>query len=254
MIIGAQGYTIRDFAKDEQGIETSLKKLRKIGYRCLQVSAFGKIAPQRLRELCDEQDIQIIVTHTDPQRILGDTMSVIREHEILGCRHVGIGAMPERYRGSLEGTRAFLRDFSPAAKLLREHGMKLQYHNHWFEYQKEQGQVLFDVMVQETDPREWGFILDVYWTQFGGRCPAEQIARLAGRIDVCHFKDMAIHGKEQRFAPVMEGNLCWEEILDACQRAKVPYAMVEQDDAYGKDPFEELAVSVRNLKAAGAQF
>ena len=65
---------------------------------------------------------------------------------------------------------------------------------------------------------------------------------------------MAIHGKEQRFAPVMEGNLCWEEILDACQRAKVPYAMVEQDDAYGKDPFEELAVSVRNLKAAGAQF
>ena len=117
MIIGAQGYTIRDFAKDEQGIETSLKKLRKIGYRCLQVSAFGEIAPQRLRELCDEQDIKIIVTHTDPMRILDDTMSVIREHEILGCRHVGIGAMPERYRGSLEGTRAFLRDFSLAAKL-----------------------------------------------------------------------------------------------------------------------------------------
>lgn len=49
MIIGAQGFTIRDFTKDEAGIAVSLKRLHDIGYRALQVSAFGPIAPERLR-------------------------------------------------------------------------------------------------------------------------------------------------------------------------------------------------------------
>ena len=51
MIIGAQGFTLRDYTKDEAGIAASLKKLHDIGYRALQVSAFGPIAPERLREL-----------------------------------------------------------------------------------------------------------------------------------------------------------------------------------------------------------
>lgn len=249
MKIGAQGYTIREYAKTEADIAKSLKKISDIGYRYLQVSAFGPIDPRRLRELADENKLQIVVTHTPPDRILQETKRVIYEHDILGCRHVGIGCMPEKYTGSLEGLRAFLKDFSPAAKMLREYGMKLQYHNHYWEYLRAEGKALIDIMAEETDPEEWGFILDVYWTQYSGRCPAKQIWDLAGRIDVCHFKDLAMHGKEQRTAPVMEGNLSWEEIIPACQESGVAYAMVEQDDTYGKDPFEELAVSYRNLQS-----
>ena len=56
MIIGAQGFTIRDFTKNETGIAASLKRLHDIGYRALQVSAFGPIAPERLRALADESE------------------------------------------------------------------------------------------------------------------------------------------------------------------------------------------------------
>lgn len=73
MIIGAQGFTIRDFTKDEAGIAVSLKRLHDIGYRALQVSAFGPIAPERLRALADENEMKIVVTHTNPERIRSDT-------------------------------------------------------------------------------------------------------------------------------------------------------------------------------------
>ena len=254
MIIGAQGYTIRDFCQDEEGIRSSLKKLREIGYKALQVSAFGQIEPERLRAMADEDGISIIITHTNPTLILEQTQAVIRAHKALGCRHVGIGSMPQKYLNGLAGLEAFLADYDRPARELAENGLKLHYHNHYYEYQREQGKLLIDWMAEKTAPELWGFILDVFWTQYGGRCPAHQVELLKGRIDVMHFKDLSIVGQERRTAPVMEGNLAWEELFEACRNAGVEYAMVEQDDTYGQDPFDELRISHDNLLRAGMEF
>lgn len=254
MIIGAQGYTIREFAQNEADFRETAKKLHDIGFKTLQVSGFGDIDPHVIRAICDENELKIIVTHTNPMLILEETEKVIENHKILGCQHVGIGAMPEKYRGSLEGMRAFLKDFSDAADKLHAAGMKLHYHNHGFEYEKFEGKCLLDWMAEETDPEKWGFILDVHWTQFGGRSPSRQILDLAGRIDVLHFKDMKMVDNKQRFAAVMDGNMDFDAILEACEETGIPYAMIEQDDCYGKDPFDELALSAKNLAEAGCNF
>ena len=254
MIIGAQGYTIREFAQNEADLRVTAKKLHDIGFKTLQVSAFGDIDPHIIREICDENELQIIVTHTNPLLILENTEKVIENHKALGCKHVGIGAMPEKYRGSLEGMRAFLKDFSEAADKLHAAGMKLHYHNHGFEYEKFEGKCLIDWMAEETDPEKWGFILDVHWTQFGGRSPSRQILDFAGRIDVLHLKDMKMVDNKHRFAAVMDGNMDFDAILEACEETGIPYAMIEQDDCYGEDPFKELALSAKNLIAAGCRF
>lgn len=254
MIIGAQGYTIRNFAQNEADFRVTAKKLHDIGFKTLQVSAFGDIDPQIIREICDENGLSIVITHTAPQLILEDTAAVIERHRAFGCKHVGIGAMPQSYAGSLEGARRFIADFSKAADTLHDAGMKLHYHNHGFEFEKFDGKCLLDIMAAETDPAKWGFILDVYWAQFGGRSPARQIEALKGRIDVIHFKDMKMHGHEQRFAAILDGNMDFDAILSACKSTGIEYAMIEQDECYGLDPFDELALSAKNLTAIGCTF
>jgi sugar phosphate isomerase/epimerase len=223
------------------------------------VSAFGEIDWARLREIADENGLSIIVTHTPPDRILEDTDAVIREHQIMGCKHVGIGMMPAKYRDSgVEGVRAFLAEFEPAAQRLANQGLKLHYHNHGFEFERHQGATWLEIMAEETDPARWGFIVDVFWVQYAGFSPARALEMLRGRIDVCHLKDMEIVNvgpkAEQRMAPVMAGNLDWPSILKACEDTGIPYAMIEQDDAYGRDPFDELRISYNNLKNAGMTF
>lgn len=255
MIIGAQGYTIRDFVKTEKDIEDSMKKLHDIGFKTLQVSAFGDIADERMREIADENQIEIIITHTNPDMILNETDKVISRHKTYGCKYVGIGSLPNLYRDGLEGLRRFIKDYNPVAEKLHENGLKLEYHNHAFEFEKFDGKILYDIFSEETDPELWGFIVDVFWVQYGGRCPAKQIEKLKGRIDVCHFKDMTItETTKQLMAPVMEGSLCFDEIIAACESTGVKYAMIEQDDSYGRDPFSELAISYKNLKNAGMKF
>lgn len=261
MIIGAQGFTIRNFAQNEADFRVTAKKLHDIGFKTLQVSGFGDIDPHIIREICDENDLRIMVTHTNPKLILEETEKVIENHRIFGAKHIGIGMMPPKYwkspdklEASLEGMRSFLSDFSAAADKIHDAGMKLHYHNHGMEFERFDGKCLIDYMAEETDPEKWGFILDVYWTQFGGRSPQRQIERLAGRIDVIHFKDMKMNGHEQRFAAVMDGNLDFDAILEACQETGIRYAMIEQDDCYGLDPFDELALSAKNLIEAGCIF
>ena len=65
-----------------------------------------------------------------------------------------------------------------------------------------------------------------------------------------HLKDMTVRNGKPIMAEVGEGNLNWPRILDACKESGVEWYIVEQDECE-RDPFESLAVSLRNLKAMG---
>ncbi|MFA6735543.1 hypothetical protein EOM86_13895 [Candidatus Nomurabacteria bacterium] len=64
------------------------------------------------------------------------------------------------------------------------------------------------------------------------------------------IKDLGIIENKQIMLPVMEGNLCRDEIVNVCINGGIRYAMIEQDDCNGLDPFDCLELSLKNLKSA----
>ena len=63
--------------------------------------------------------------------------------------------------------------------------------------------------------------------------------------------DMSVFFNTVQFAEIGEGNLDFKAIIEACERTGVKYLPIEQDDTYGRDPFESLQISMDNLKALG---
>ena len=252
MKIGAQLYNVRAYAQTEGDFRRSIKRLRGAGFTTAQLSGCGPIPAEAVRDACAEEGIRIVLTHTDPERVMRDTENVIREHEILGCRYVGIGSMPARYR-SAEWIDCFREDFELPAKKLRDSGMLLMYHNHNFEFGRmRDGRRIIDVLTQSMPKDLMGFTLDTYWLQAAGVDPCAWIEKLADRIPCVHLKDMTVHGFEQRFAPVGEGNMDFPRILSALEKAGgTEYALIEQDDCYGDDPFDCLARSAKYLSSIG---
>jgi sugar phosphate isomerase/epimerase len=244
--IGAQLYTVREFCKNITDFKKTMKKVADIGYTCVQVSGVGgEITPEQIRETADNYGLDIIITHTNPLRILEHTDDVIADHRTLGAGYIGIGMMPEQYRFSLEGTKRFIDDYNAVAKKISGTGLKFMYHNHALELEKFGGEYVLDIFADGIP--EMGFTLDVYWLAFGGGDPALWLRKYPGRVDCIHYKDMRMEGTKQMMCEVMEGNLNWAEIFAASKQSGVKWAFVEQDDCYGADPFKCLEISFNNL-------
>jgi sugar phosphate isomerase/epimerase len=249
MISGAQLYTIRQYIQNEKDISRSLKAVAEMGYSTVQVSGMGPIAPERLREICDENGLKIVLTHTNPERVLNETEAVIKEHEVLGCDHIGIGSMPDRYRQA-DWIGKFGEDFLEPAKKIAAAGKLFMYHNHAFEFAKLDGKNMLEHLLEQFAPDEMGFTLDTYWVQAGGADVCQWIELLSGRLPTVHVKDMAIDGNSQIMAPIGQGNLNWPAIFAAFAKAGTKYLLVEQDTCVGS-PFAALKSSYDFLAAAG---
>ena len=116
------------------------------------------------------------------------------------------------------------------------------------------------LLVENTDPELVGFEIDVHWIQRAGQDPVKWIKRLAGREDMVHLKDYRIYfpdgqptpeifHKEQciQFAEIGEGNLDMKAIIEASVEGGAIYLPIEQDQTYGKDPFDCIRTSVKNI-------
>lgn len=252
MMLGAQTYTIRAFTQNESDFREAMRRVADAGYESVQLSAVGPIPPETLRAVCDEQGLSIVLTHTSPDRIQNDPEGVIREHQLLGCRYVGLGSMPERYRSAAWIDR-FAADFTEPAKKLRNAGMRLMYHNHHFEWGRlGDGHRILDVLLTQMPAELMGVTLDTYWVQAAGCDVLAWLDRLQDRIACVHLKDMAIHGSEQRMAAVGEGNMDFDAILRRLKAlGKTEHILVEQDNCYGDDPFDCLRRSCANVRALG---
>jgi sugar phosphate isomerase/epimerase len=246
--IAAQLYTIRDFIKTSADIAASLKKLRAIGYRAVQVSAMGPIAEEELLKILDGEGLTCCATHEPSDTILNEPQRVAERLRKLRCRITAYPSPKGITLDTLADAKAFAAKLNAAGKTLAEVGVTLCYHNHHIEFRRVDGRVVLDVIYAETDPRYLQGEPDTYWIQYGGGDPVEWCVRLKNRLPIIHLKDFAITKENQiAYTEVGNGNLNWARIIPAAQAAGCQWFCVEQDTCPA-DPFDSLKQSFDYLK------
>ncbi|MDR1913837.1 MAG: sugar phosphate isomerase/epimerase [Clostridiales bacterium] len=254
MKIGAQLYNVRDFVQNEEGLKASLEKIAGMGYKYVQYSGVGDGIPAKtFRRLCDEYALECPLSHIDQDKILRQTDKVIEDQLTIGAKYLGIPIFPfNKYSLTVEDIDQFIADYTPAAEAMKAAGLQCMYHNHHIEFVKVGGKLIIDRIMEGFDKEIMGLVLDTYWVQAGGGDPSAYLEKFAGRVDTIHLKDMTMVGNkerlaEQRFAEILEGNLNWDRIFPATEKAGVLFAFIEQDYSYEKDPFDCLKTSLDNI-------
>lgn len=250
-IIAAQLYTLRDFTKTPADFAKTLKRVREVGYTAVQFSGHGPIEAKELARILKGEGLSCCATHVGLDQLRDHTQEVIDDHHLWGCRYTAIGGYFPNEPLTRPMFEQFATDFNAVAKKYAGSGLAIGYHNHSHEFINVGGttpmQILFDKLGKDL----W-FEIDTYWVTHGGGDPCQWIAKASGRIPCVHFKDMVMAPeRQQHMAEIGEGNLNWPGIIAASKAAGAEYFIVEQDDCYGKDPFDCLATSLRNLKAMG---
>lgn len=247
MRIAAQLFTVREHTQTRSDFQETLRKLREIGYRSVQLSAVGcmngEVSAAECRSMLDDLEMDAPLTHRPWDEIKDRTDECIEFHRTLGSELVAVGSIPGEYRAEgLDGYRRFVGDAEPVIAKLQEAGLIFAYHNHAFEFERlgPNGERPFSVLA------EGGllFEVDTFWVMHAGIDVVALIQVLSGRVPMVHLKDLAPVGNEIRMAPVGEGNLNWPQIFQALHHSGTTLGAVEQDDCYGRDPFDCLKSSL----------
>jgi sugar phosphate isomerase/epimerase len=100
--------------------------------------------------------------------------------------------------------------FNNAGEIAKAANIKWGYHNHDREFMRivkgedkptpsfrrsRNGDVIYDLMLNGTDPKLVFFEMDVYWTVMGQNDPLEYFEKYPGRFPVLHIKDRSILGR-----------------------------------------------------------
>ena len=253
MNIGAQLYTVRAAMQTQEDIALTLRRIADIGYQYVQLSGHKPMDPMWMKAELDRNGLRCVLTHTAPDRLVSDFDAVAQEHDLLDCRYVGLGGYAFHTPDHSENTfDEYVGTYAPVAKAMKERGKLFMHHNHAREFIHEDGVPIIQKLAEAFPPDEMGFTLDTYWVQRGGGNPAEWLDRLKGRVPCIHLKDYGYLPEDKcAFAVLGEGNLNFDAIFAAAERAGTEYMLVEQDDCYGEDPFDCLRRSYEYLRSFG---
>lgn len=275
--IGVQMFNLKNKVV-ENGVYETLRTVKELGFSAVEVTQIDmtKENVSELKRASEDFNIQIVSVsaplNTMPgmpgESLTTDFDKIVNDCRTLNCNYVRIGMMPITLMGNKDKIMEYIHQAEEMAIRLEEHGIELYYHNHHVEFEKYDGETLLDMMKDNTS--KLGFELDVHWIQRGGENPVNVIKRFAGRVSLLHLKDYRIGHMDLsaddfkdmskfmykfsniiEFAELGEGSLDIQAIIEAGRESGVQYFLIEQDETYGKDPFDCLKTSGSYLKQLG---
>ncbi len=89
---------------------------------------------------------------------------------------------------SLAGLRQLIDDCNKAARLASDHRLVFGMHNHWWEFERLEGELPIQIFHERLDPAIF-WQLDIYWAQTAGADLGEVIRLLSPRLRSVHWKD-----------------------------------------------------------------
>jgi sugar phosphate isomerase/epimerase len=252
--IGLQLYSIRDsIGKDVPG---AIAKVAKMGYKFVEPAGYrdGKfydMEPAAFKALLAKNKLTMLSSHTShnvpDSTNYAETMAwwdtCIDAHVAAGAKFIVQPSMGRTAYESLAGLKAYCDYFNEVGAKCNAKGIRFGYHNHDKEFSTKLDStiVIYDYMLQNTDPAKVMFEIDLYWAVVGGANPVDYFNKYPGRFELWHIKD-----KEEIGA---SGMMDFKAIWEGSANSGMQYGVVEVE-RYNFDEYTSCKMSIDTLNAA----
>lgn len=248
--IGIQLYTFKDIiGNDPKGV---LQKVASFGYKELETYGYadGKIFGMDFSEFCNHAKslgMNVVSGHYGLDKIKGDTWKkAVEDAKKNGQKYMALAYLVEAERKSIDNYKKICADMNAAGEVCKKNGIRFQYHNHAFEFDTVDGQIPFDVMLKELDPKNVGMEMDIFWVVAAGQDPIKYFTKHPGRFEQWHVKDMSKTDRTKN-ADIGTGTIDYKSLFTKAKLSGMKHWYVEYDN-YPVDPLESAAASAKFLK------
>lgn len=201
-LVGVQLYSIReDMRKDPQGTLTALAEM---GYKYVEHAnyigrKFYGWEAKEFKKRLDDLGMKMPSGHTVMGKLHWDDAkndftdlwkNTVEDAAVMGQELVISPSIDMGIRKDKNLLLKYMDIFNKSGELCQKSGMRFGYHNHDFEFsEKLEGELLYDIMLNNTDPTLVAQQLDIGNMINGGGVPAEVMKKFPGRFVSMHVKD-----------------------------------------------------------------
>ena len=222
-VIGLQIYSL--MKELTENVPEGMKKIKEIGYSTIELAGYGnrKMGQYEVgeyRKIAEDAGLKITSAHVNPpeRTYTKDNVAKISDWWKLAVEdHVklGVGRLIQPGMPTIEthdDAKLVGEVFNNAGEIAKAAGIKWGYHNHNMEFKRiakpgetlptgpgavlrPVGDIVYDLMMEATDPALVFFEMDVYWTVMGQMDPLDYFEKYPTRIQVLHIKDRSVLGQ-----------------------------------------------------------
>lgn len=241
--VGLQLYSVREqLAKDFQG---TLAQVRSAGYTVVEAAGYFDRTAADFRRAMDTAGLRCVSTHHALNLLETQLDQWIDYAHTLGLEFIVCSSSDGMHRDpaakgprTLDDWRWIAGEFNRIGERVKVAGMTFGVHNHTPEFTPIDGVIVYDELLQLTDPKLVVFEMDCGWVYAAGHNPVDYLSKAPQRFPLLHVKDMVREPDGKVKTPVLgKGDMDYRPILRAA--AGLKYYFIEQEH-YDIDPIEEL--------------
>lgn len=259
--MAVQLYSVRDLIGNPelyaQNHEEVLKAIADMGYTGVEAANYNDgllygVTPEEFKADIEAAGMEVISSHISrqlsPEELASGDFSeslawwdkAIADHKAAGMRYIVCPWMsvPE----TLKDLKTYCDYYNEIGRRCKASGMEFGYHNHAHEFQKVEGEVMIDYLLQNTDPELVFFQMDVYWVVYGHASPVEYFNKYPGRCKVLHIKDAMEIGQS--------GMVGFDAIFNNAETAGMAEFIIEVEGCRNEKALEGLRVSSDYIMSA----
>ena len=234
--VGIQLYTFRkEMSADALG---TLKQIASLGIKQIESARSEKgnyygLTSKEMKKVCAGLGMTLRSGHVHVDNKFQQTINDAAE---AGQEYLICSTMPTNGQ-TVDNYKRVAESFNKSGEECKKMNVKFGYHNHEYEFESDKGQVLYDVLLNNTDASLVHMELDLGWVIVTGKDPMDYFKNFKGRFPLWHLKDMDMVKKHS--TEFGKGGLDIVQMLKNSKESGMKYFFVEQEE-YASTPFESM--------------
>jgi sugar phosphate isomerase/epimerase len=239
--IGVQSWVIKnDLAKDMSG---TLKNLAAIGYNSIEMcsppgyanigfGALQHLSASQMKGIINDAGFTCISCHYGLSELKEYAEERIEFARKLGLTQMVISSFGLPKNAALDDWKKASDDANKIGELTKKAGLQLAFHNHNDEFEKLDGQLIYDVLLHRMDADLVKMQFQVWVISIGYKA-ADYFKKHPGRFISAHLYDWSGQGEEM--VALGKGVVDWNEFFAAAKIGGVKNYFVEMPMPYLKE-------------------
>lgn len=245
--IGVQLYSVRDDLKKD--FDATMKAMVEIGYKRFEAAGYrdGKFygkTPSDMKKYMSDLGAIMVGSHTGRGLLAEDDTEGwdwwkknAADTAELGCKWIIQAGYPRGDIKTISDVRRLADQFNKCGEIAKANGLKFAFHNHVDEFHELDGEIPYDVMLENTDKDLVAFQMDTAQLVYGGYKCHDYVNRYPGRFSNWHLKDANPDGKGS--TEMGKGLVDFEALFAVADKAGLEDYFIEQE-RYNMTPLEAM--------------